>query len=260
MLWQFAQEHPDFGFSVALFYNMGDKYYANQELNNWFVKGDGWEDALARAIVWCIEHNALPYNHLYNHPRLDLTNPADIPWELSKNDEMLRVFLARVNRQDLASRLGNLIALPYSIWPTNPRGKDIMLAYVTPEGKPVRAILEADYHYRPRYVPAPYTPEFDRVHVPRMTGLDGAIDLLVNQKNQFPLAQNCALGPIEPGRAVDTGYLKEQVGAAVAQGRCPEGVYVIGAVQGASTTPGASTVPLLFRARQGLVEPLELKP
>ena len=36
VLWQFYQEHPDFGFSASLFYNLGDKLFANQETTIWW--------------------------------------------------------------------------------------------------------------------------------------------------------------------------------------------------------------------------------
>jgi len=49
VLWQFAQEHPDFGFSVAGFSNMGDKYYGDVRLGDRFVYG-GNEDAMWRKL------------------------------------------------------------------------------------------------------------------------------------------------------------------------------------------------------------------
>jgi len=51
VLWQFSQEHPDFGFEVALFANFGDKTYGVTSLEERKAKQ-------ARAVVWCMEHGA----------------------------------------------------------------------------------------------------------------------------------------------------------------------------------------------------------
>lgn len=122
MLWHFYQEHPHFGFHVALFPNLGDKLYP------------GGEGELARVIAWCIDHDAIPYNHFYMHPRLDLTEPWWIPVEAERNDVYLRELLSMVEREDLISYMGNLIALPYSVWPNSKAGRDALLSYVSPEG------------------------------------------------------------------------------------------------------------------------------
>jgi len=246
VLWQFSQQHPDFGFSVALFVNLGDKYYANERVDGRFLLGKDWEDSLAKVIVWCIEHNAIPYNHTYNHPRLDLT-PADvITWELRENDDTLRSFLARTGRQDLVSKLDNLVALPFSIWPTSEGGKKLLETYISPEGKPVQAIFEADYPYRPKFMAAPYSPAFDRYHLPRMEGLNAAIDLLETKKDLFPPVSTCQVGPLDGAELADTSYLASQVMRMVDPSRCTAGVY---AFQGQ-----------LFRVSAGNAELLRIGP
>ena len=228
VLWAFSQTHPDFGFSVALFATLGDKYYANARQNGHFVLGKNWEDSLAKVIVWCIEHNAMPYNHTYNHPRLDLTPGDKLLWELKKNDDTLLSYLDRAGRPDLATRLDNLLALPFSIWPASDAGKKLIEGYVSPRGKPLQAIFEADYHYRPKYMPAPYQTTFDRFHLPRMEGLNGAITLLETKKDLFPTVSACQVGPLDQTRQGDPGYLASQVTGMVGQGKCPQGVYVLG--------------------------------
>ncbi|HNT53673.1 MAG TPA: hypothetical protein PKG95_03110 [Anaerolineaceae bacterium] len=243
--WQFYQQHPDFGFSWALFFNMGDKLYANRETtDDWFINMPGWEDALSAAIIWCIEHDAAPYNHTYDHVRLDQTDNALIAWELKKNDEMLRSFIDRAGRSDLKNRLGNMIGLPYSIWPASDSGRRVLAAHLTPEGKPVTAILEADYHYRAAFMPAPYADGFDAYKIPRVAALNDAITMLVERKDEFPTAVSCALGPLDPLQVSDPAVLMAQIQQAVAESRCPAGVY---AVSG-----------LLFRAQAGTVEPISL--
>ncbi|MGD0575677.1 MAG: hypothetical protein ABSB61_10000 [Anaerolineales bacterium] len=246
VLWQFSQEHPDFGFSVALFANLGDKDYANEEVNGRFLLGKDWQDSLAKVIVWCLEHNAFPYNHTFTHPRLDLTPANVITWELRENDDTLRSFLARAGREDLVSKLDNLVALPYSIWPTSEGEKKLLETYISPEGKPVQAIFEADYAYRPKYMPAPYSAAFDRYHLPRMEGLNSAIDLLETKKDLFPPVSTCQVGPLDDTQLADTTYLASQVMKMVDLSRCTAGVY---AFQGQ-----------LFRVSAGNAEQLKTGP
>ncbi len=225
VLWQFSQQHPDFGFSVALFANLGDKYYANARQGGHFVLGKDWEDSLAKAIVWCIEHNAMPYNHTYNHPRLDLTPGDKLLWELSKNDKTMASYLDRAGRPELAARLDNLLALPFSIWPASDAGKKLLETYVSPAGQPIEAIFEADYHYKPKYMLAPYAVGFDRFHLPRMEGLNGAIDLMEAKKDLFPPVSACQVGPLDSTQTADPDYLAKQVTNAVRGGRCQPGIY-----------------------------------
>jgi len=59
----------------------------------------------------------MPYNHLYHHPRLDLTNGKDIPSEMQLNDAQLRKDLKSEGREDLIPEIQNIIALPYGSWP-----------------------------------------------------------------------------------------------------------------------------------------------
>jgi hypothetical protein len=67
-LWDFAQEHPDFNFKVALFYNLGDKGYANHYQNGSFTVQDGWRQARAEAIAWCLETAPSPSTTFSNTP------------------------------------------------------------------------------------------------------------------------------------------------------------------------------------------------
>ena len=244
VLWQFSQEHPDFGFSIALFANLGDKYYANEYQNGRFLLGPDWQDSLAQAIVWCIEHGAIPYNHTYNHPRLDLTPGDKLQWELSQNDATLRAYLARAGRLDLVSRLDNLVALPYSIWPASDAGKKLLETYVSPEGTPVQAIFEADYAYRPRYMPAPYLPTFDRYHLPRMEGLQDAMRLMETHQDLFPPVSACPVGPLDPAKAADAAYLAGKIKLLVASGACQPGVYALNGWLFRATAEGVSPITL----------------
>jgi len=157
---------------------------------------------------------------------------------------MLRSFIDRAGRSDLKNRLGNMIGLPYSIWPASDSGRRVLAAHLTPEGKPVTAILEADYHYRAAFMPAPYADGFDAYKIPRVAALNDAITMLVERKDEFPTAVSCALGPLDPLQVSDPAVLMAQIQQAVAESRCPAGVY---AVSG-----------LLFRAQAGTVEPISL--
>jgi len=215
VLWHFYLEHPDFGFHVALFPNLGDKLYP------------GGESELAQVIAWCIEHDAIPYNHFYMHPRLDLTEPRWIPVEAERNDVYLRELLSMVEREDLISYLGNIIAIPYGIWPSSKAGRDALLSYVSPEGVSLQAVLEADYAVRAKYLLPPFSPDFDPWHVPRIVGTQQAIDLLVEQRESFPIAYKCQIGPMDVDRLDDLEALKEQIIATGLKGDCPNGIYVV---------------------------------
>jgi len=215
VLWYFYLEHPDFGFHVALFPNLGDKLYP------------GGEGELARVIAWCIDHDAIPYNHFYMHPRLDLTKPRWIPVEAERNDIYLRELLSMVEREDLISYLGNIIALPYSVWPNSKAGRDALFSYVSPEGVPLQAVLEADYAVRAKYLLPPFSPDFDPWHVPRIVGTQQAIDLLTEHVELFPVSRKCEVGPLDDSRIQDQTYLEDQVLETHHKGNCPDGVYIL---------------------------------
>jgi hypothetical protein len=229
LLWHFSQEHPDFGFSGALFTNMGDKYYANTKTPTWFIVSDGWQDVLAKTIVWCIEHNMLPYNHTYMHSQLDIMEAPAIKDELKRNDVEIRNFLERAHRMDLVSRLDNYIALPYGVWPASQGLKDFMLAYRDPEGKPVEAVLEAGYYFQKLYLAAPFEAGFDRFHIPRITtNTKKSIEFLSGSKDLFPAAEECKLGPVVAGKELTKEDYLALISAAIQSGQCPAGTYRVG--------------------------------
>lgn len=184
VLWQFYQVHPGFGFKVAMFANFGDKYYGNVYRNGWWYLGDGWEDDLAAAIVWGIEHGVMPYNHLYIHPRLDLTEYADIWPQAEMNDKALRALLALVQREDLIEQVNNFIALPYGVWPESQAGIDHLIAYMDPEGRSVKAIFEAGYEHMPKYA-TPQAQNFSPYHIPRLAGIDVAIKAVTERQRKM---------------------------------------------------------------------------
>lgn len=191
-LYQFYRNHPDFGFEVAMFANYGDKFYGNIYYHGWWYVGDGWQDDLAAAIVWGIEHGVMPYNHLYIHPRLDLTEYADIWPQAEANDQALRDLLALAGRPDLVKQVNNYIALPYGKWPINQGAIDHLLDYRDPEGRPVKAVFESGYEYMPKFSPAPWSADFNPYHIPRMAGMEISIDTLVQMASQFPVASHSA--------------------------------------------------------------------
>jgi hypothetical protein len=225
VLWEFSQQHPDFGFAASLFANMGDKVYGNIQKGNWYENGPGWEDSLAKVIAWCIQHNVMPYNHMYNHPRLDLTLTEQIPWELEKNDQSMRTFLKRINGLDLVKGVDNIVALPYGAWPLSKGGKAAILKYKNPEGVPLQAVLEAGYYYNAEYLQPPYSSAYNPWHIPRIAGHIPAINMLVEQKAQFPVAKTCSIGPVQPSQTGDNLYLMDQILKAIRADQCPAGVY-----------------------------------
>jgi len=226
VLWHFSQQHPDFGFSAALFYNLGDKYYANLKTPAWFLVADGWQDALASVIVWCIEHDAMPYNHTYLHSDLSQLDALAITDELRRNDRELRNFLKRAGREDLIPRLENYIALPFGIWPASEGLKRFMFNYKDPENKPVNAVFEAGYFYEERFFPAPFVEGHDPLRIPRITtNTRRSIEFLSTHRSLFPQTETCRLGPLDPSQANDPAVITRLIQAALFSGACHEGYY-----------------------------------
>jgi hypothetical protein len=214
MLWQFYQEHPDFGFHAILFATLGDKLYANPD------KPD-WQDKLARTIVWCIDHDVLVYNHTYLHVRLDKSDVNGIKHELLNNDTYLRELLLRAGRPDLIPRLNNFFALPYSIWPTTKAGVDALENYTNPEGKLMLGIFEAGFDTT-KLLPPPYSANFDRWHIPRFTATLSSVHMLVQQSSQMPTTTTCGL---DSGSG-NSAFLGNQINLAIQNNKCPAGIYV----------------------------------
>lgn len=226
-LWEFSQEHPDFNFEVALFYNLGDKGYANQYANGVFFIGDGWREARAEAIAWGIENGAMPLNHFYEHPFLNQLSPEQIQWQMEENDRMLREALAMISREDLIKRLPNILALPYVVWPETEAGKQVLFNYINPEGAPIAAIVEGDYASGAKFLQAPFSHEFSRWHVPRISASANAIAIITERVDQIPLAAKCELGVFRGNPFI----LPEVISAAILEqinaGACPYGYYVV---------------------------------
>lgn len=228
VLWQFNKEFPDFGFKPALFSNMGDKYYANHFVGDWFYTEKGWQESLANVIVWCIENGADVYNHFYDHPSLPKLSPELIRWELQKNDRELLNFLKKAGKEDLAAKLDNVISIPYDRWPPSPHGQSAILDYISLNGKHVLGIVDAEPNYaRKLLVSAPYTEGFDHYHIPRFEGQTDNIDQLVADKDLIPMAGVCMLNNPQPALAMDVDYLTDQISQALASGRCSDGVYAV---------------------------------
>jgi hypothetical protein len=227
-LWRFSQDHPDFNFHAALFYNLGDKAYANTYTNGYFSVQDGWREDQAKAIAWSIQNGAIPLNHFYQHPFLDRLSPDQILWQLQENDAALRRSLELIGAQDLAARLPNILALPYVVWPATPEGKQVLFDYISPEGAPVAAIVEGGYATSSKLCPLPFTPEFDPRHIPRMNVTWDAIDLIVSLQEELPAASQCYLG-IFPKDVLynDTSPLTNAILDLTQKGICPEGYYII---------------------------------
>lgn len=229
LLWHFSQTHPDFGFSAALFFNLGDKYYANKKTSTWFNVAEGWQDALAQVIVWCIEHDAMPYNHTYQHSFLNELDALAIKDEFRRNDLELRRFLKRAKREDLIPRLKNYIGLPYGVWPETAGLTKYMLAYRNPENLPVEAVFEAGYYYEERFLPAPFMPNFERMRVPRITtNTRRSIEFLVENRRLFPETGQYRLGPVKNAFSDDPEHFSKLIQKAVNSGGCPEGTYRVG--------------------------------
>ncbi len=225
-LWQFSQANPNFNFNAALFYNLGDKGYANQFQNGSFTVQPGWREARAEAIAWGIQHGAVPMNHFYEHPFLDRLSPDQIQWQLSENDAALREALVSIGKEHLASALPNILALPYVIWPSTDAGKQVLFDYISPEGAPVTGILEAGFG--PRLFPAPFAPGFDRWHIPRANASAASVAHILSQIDEIPTAGSCDLGPIPGDQLTNAGTIMGHITGQVQSGACTEGYYIVG--------------------------------
>ena len=212
----FSQAHPDFGFHWALFVNMGDHPYTDDPSN---------PNILADAMIWCLEHGALLYNHTLTHAVLSKTSPSGVTWELAANDKALNQALTNAGRPDLLSALGNIFAIPFGRWPRDPDSTSALESYKNPEGVPMQAIMDIDYIYRPRYMDAPYTPQFNRWDIMRMVASVSAVQYFVQHAADVPTAQSCRLGPLDPGKTSDSSYIAGLIDRAVESGACPQGIY-----------------------------------
>ncbi len=226
-LWHFAQDHPDFNFEAALFYNMGDKGYANHYEHGVFSIRDGWREARAEVIAWGIENGAMPLNHFYEHPFLNQLSPTQIHWQMAQNDQSLREALALIGREDLSKNLPNILALPYVIWPATEAGKQVLFNYVNPEGAPVAAIVEGDYAGGAKYLQAPFSHEFSRWNVPRISVSNQAIALIIEQADQIPRAGSCELGEFWETPHMLPDIIADAILRQVNAGNCPFGYYIV---------------------------------
>lgn len=226
-LWDFSQAHPDFNFEVALFYNLGDKGYANYFANGVFSIAEGWREARAQAIAWGIENGAMPLNHFYEHPFLNQLSPQQIQWQMEENDSGLREALAMIGREDLNKRLPNILALPYVVWPATEAGKQVLYNYINPEGAPVAAIVEGDYAGGAKFFQAPFSQEFSRWHVPRISASSNAVAIITDRVDEIPAAAICELGEFRGNPTI----LPEVISAAILEQinsrSCSYGFYVV---------------------------------
>ena len=225
-LWQFSQSNPEFNFYVALFYNLGDKGYANHYQNGSFTIQPGWRESRAEAIAWGIQHGAMPMNHFYEHPFLDRLSPDQIQWQLTENDAALREALTSIGKEHLASALPNILALPYVIWPSTDAGKQVLFDYISPEGAPVTGILEAGYG--PRLFPAPFAPGFDPWHIPRANASAASVAYILSQLEEIPIAGKCDLGLVPGDQLTNAGIIMGHITGQVQSGTCSEGYYIVG--------------------------------
>ena len=224
-IYQFSQEHPDFGFEIAMFANFGDKHFGSLFTGTWWYEAEGWEQALAETIVWGIEHHIYPYNHTYRHPHLDQVAAEFIQQQLALNDQKLREYLALAGHPEYGALLSNFVALPYGSWPATERGKEELTSCLDPEGDPVRAIFEAGYEYTPTFAEPTFANEFDPMHLPRMAAIPSVIKLITQTASTFPTAESCTLTLTTCSADFDS--IKAAIQERISSGECPSGVYIL---------------------------------
>ena len=226
-LWAFTQAHPQFNFSVALFYNLGDKGYANHYANGVFNIQEGWQEARARAIAWGIENGALPMNHTYEHPFLNTLTATEIQWQLEENDRELRHALALIGREDLNKTLPNILAPPYVVKPDTEEGQQVLYNYINPEGAPVAAIIMGDHAAGPRLLQAPFAHDFIRWHIHRISASSQSVSSIIAMINQIPTVSSCDLGQFQGNPHISPDDIGTAILKQVNTGNCPYGYYVV---------------------------------
>ena len=220
LAWKFSQEHPDFGFHWALFSNLGDKPFGEGPQVEQDIQ-------LANVIAWCIENDAMVYNHTFRHSHLNRTIGLGITSELKSNDLALRKLLTLINRQDLIPKVGNLFAVPAGQWPITEEARNALYGYKNPEGIPLQAIFDVDFIVRPNFMSAPYAKDFDRWKLPRMVATMAAVKYLKENKELIPVAHQCEVGPLNKAWTGNESYMRRQVLDMVQSGKCSEGVYAL---------------------------------
>ncbi len=232
VLWNFYQEHPEFGFHAAMFAIYGDKYYAEKQVGDQFFVVDNatwttpsWRIKLGNTIAWAMEHGIEAYNHTLHHPDLTSLDNATIQNELFQNDVVMRAFLSEAGREDIIPKLNNMIALPEGKWPASQSGKNVVLNYKNPEGKPVEAVFEAYNMDSVKFTPSYFSEGFNPFAIPRITASPYFVHYLIDHKDQIPTAGTCALGPLEKEKSTDQAVLQDLITNAINTQVCPEGVY-----------------------------------
>ncbi len=225
ILYQFVKDHPDFQFNVSINVIMGDKQFGDLRYDNWNYVGPNWQKKLADTIAWSIDNGVEVFNHTYTHVDLALTDAPGIKYQLSKNDEALRYFLELIQRNDLEAKIGNVIAAPQGIMPSNDASMRAMRNYINPEGKPVQAVLGAYNSNEGMLTPSVFSANYDRFNIPRVTATNYSIDWVISLKDQVPTATECKLGPTTPEAGNDISAVQALISTAVQSGTCPEGVY-----------------------------------
>lgn len=240
ILWQFSQEHPDFGFHAALFAINGDKFYPEKQVGDGFQAAENvdfysksWHIKLGNTIAWAIQNGIEVYSHTFQHPSewkfsgVNLTN-AEVLDQLKKNDFWLREFLTESGHEDLIPQLDNMIALPEGKWPESESGKKVLLDYTNPEGKPVLAVMEAYNMDAAQLTLSAYADGFDPFHIARITASKYMTQFIVESKDQVPTMMACRLGPMDEAQASNPEVISDAILSAINSQSCPEGVYNVG--------------------------------
>ena len=165
--------------------------------SDWFILTDGWEEALARVIVWGIEHDLMPYNHFYTHPLLSKLDGPKMLDQYQDNERRMKELLTLAGRPELFDELGNMIALTYGEWPGTHYMNDFVVGMPSLTRKPLLAVFEIDYAVRPKYMVAPYAAGFDRHHIPRIVANADALNLLVDKRTNSRSPSNARSGRSE---------------------------------------------------------------
>ena len=119
-----------------------------------------------------------------------------------------------------------------------------ILNYLDPEGRPVQAIFEAGSYTEARYLQVSYSKDFDPMRIPRINGSIKGVNFVIQQASNFPAAESCLLGPLDPTRMQDSDTLQDEIQRQIDSLKCLYGVYSVAGKLYETTASGVLEIPV----------------
>jgi hypothetical protein len=87
--------------------------------------------------------------------------------------------------------------------------------------------MEIDPISLEKYLPPPWSPDYDLLHMPRHVASPNAVNFLANMSEKFPQAQSCVLESIPTEARTSIEQLSTYIGNSAAKSGCPSGIYMV---------------------------------